>query len=198
MINYIDLINFGAAVGGLVVSLLCLILSLSVPLLTKKQRCFFAMFFSILVLYIASDLTSQISIVFWQDGFWQLSKTSIFFESLFSSMLLPMFTIYMLRVAGENYKQSPFFYAACSVWAVYAALLLITQFTDVIYFFTPDNVYHRGVLYPILLIPPAMLILINLLLLFRKRHKIDRDTQIALVIYLIIPLIYRLYYPYFP
>ena len=189
MINYIDLINFGAAVGGLVVSLLCLILSLSVPLLTKKQRCFFAMFFSILVLYIASDLTSQISIVFWQDGFWQLSKTSIFFESLFSSMLLPMFTIYMLRVAGENYKQSPFFYAACSVWAVYAALLLITQFTDVIYFFTPDNVYHRGVLYPILLIPPAMLILINLLLLFRKRHKIDRDTQIALVIYLIIPLI---------
>ena len=189
MINYIDLINFGVAVGGLVISLLCLFLAFWIPLLTKKERCFFVAFFSMLVLYVASDLTSQISLVFWQGGFWQLSKAAVFFESLFSSILLPMLTLYILHCAGENYKLSPPFYIACSLWAVYAALLIITQFTDEIYYITPGNDYYRGILYPILLIPPALLILINLLLLFSKRNKISRDLQIPIAIYLVVPLI---------
>ena len=189
MISYIDLINFGVAVGGLVISLLCLFLAFWIPLLTKKERCFFVAFFSMLVLYVASDLTSQISLVFWQGGFWQLSKAAVFFESLFSSILLPMLTLYILHCAGENYKLSPPFYIACSLWAVYAALLIITQFTDEIYYITPGNDYYRGILYPILLIPPALLILINLLLLFSKRNKISRDLQIPIAIYLVVPLI---------
>ncbi|MBQ3470877.1 MAG: hypothetical protein IJH17_00660, partial [Clostridia bacterium] len=87
MISSIDLINFATAVGGVIISLLCLFLTLSVQYLTKRAQRFFMVFFSLLFLYVTSDLISQISLVFWKDGLWQLSKAAVFSESLFSSLL---------------------------------------------------------------------------------------------------------------
>ena len=189
MISSVDLINFATAVGGVIISLLCLFLTLSVQYLTKRDQRFFMVFFSLLFLYVTSDLISQISLVFWKDGLWQLSKAAVFSESLFSSLLMPMFTIYILSSAGENYKKSPAYYTVFAVWAIYFVLLIFTQFSDAIYYFTQDNIYHRGALYPILLIPPALLMLINLILLFKKRNKLTPGLQIAIAIYLIVPLI---------
>lgn len=189
MISYIDLINFGAAVGGVIIALLGLFLSISVQYFKKADKRFFVAFFSILVAYVAADLTSQISLVFADWGTWQLSKAMVFSESLFSSMLMPMLTLYILRCAGENYKLSPPFYTVCSLWAVYVMLLLITQFTAEIYYFTPDNVYHRGILYPILLIPPALLMFINMFILHKKRGALSHRQKTAFTIYIVLPLL---------
>ncbi|MBQ9234359.1 MAG: hypothetical protein IJ167_10065 [Lachnospiraceae bacterium] len=43
------------------------------------------------------------------------------------------------------------------IWSIYFAILIITQFTKCIYYITDDNIYHRGKLYPLLLVPLVVL-----------------------------------------
>ena len=108
-------------------------------------------------------------------------------ESLFSSMLMPLLTLYLLHCCGEDWRKNRTLYLTGGVWFLYVILLVITQFTTKIYYFT-DNVYHRGVWYPVLLVPPAFLMIMNLIVLFRKRKLLSRQNKCALMIYLLIPL----------
>ncbi len=64
----------------------------------------------------------------------------------------------------------------------------MTQFTTLIYYYTPDNVYHRGPYYPVLLIPPVALMLLNLFALLRWRKKLSSLQFKGLLAYVLIPL----------
>ncbi len=66
--------------------------------------------------------------------------------------------------------------------------MIVTQFTTVFYTVTPDNVYRRGPWYPVLLIPPVLLMLLNLLALRRRRAKLTRRQTLAFALYLLIPM----------
>ena len=80
-------------------------------------------------------------------------------------------------------------YSACVFFTGYIILLITTQFTTAIYYVTENNVYHRGPLYPVLLIFPALLMFLNLTALSHNRkHLTSRQSQ-AFAVYLIIPLI---------
>ncbi len=83
MSNWIDLTNFAIAVGGFVVAVLGLSLVIISPYISDFQKKYFTVFFSFLFLYIASDLTSQISLVLLGEKYSLLSKLAIFGESFF-------------------------------------------------------------------------------------------------------------------
>ena len=102
-------------------------------------------------------------------------------------MIMPLFTMYILDRAGE--KRSGGFYTVVGLWLTYFALLVITQFTDQIYYITADNVYHRGPLYPVLLVPPALLMLANLIILYKHRAALTKNQSLAFLISILIPLI---------
>ena len=65
--------------------------------------------------------------------------------------------------------------------------MIITQFTKCIYYITDDNIYHRGKLYPLLLVPLVVLSLYNYAVLFFKRKYISKKHLIAFIIYLTLP-----------
>lgn len=58
-------------------------------------------------------------------------------------------------------------------------ILLITQFTTVIYYITPDNVYKRGDYYFVLLVPAVMVMIVNLIGLLIKRRSVKREEFFA-------------------
>ena len=93
MNNAIDLINFSAAVTGLVIVLLGLFFTLAVNSLEKWTRRFFVALFSVAAAYVASDLLSQVSLIFLGPDYAVLSRIAVFCESLFSSLLMPMITV---------------------------------------------------------------------------------------------------------
>ena len=188
MTDWIALVNFGAAVGGLVIALLGFLLNLSVPFIDRWTRRFFSVLFALLAAYVGADLLSQISLELLGSGFSLLSRLAIFFESLFSSLLMPLLTMYLLRCAGEE-ERSPLLLCIGALWLLYFALLLITQFTAGIYYITPDNVYHRGPWYPLLLAAPVLMMLANLLAFFRRHAKLSRRQRQAFACYFLIPLV---------
>lgn len=187
MSNWIDLTNFAIAVGGLVVAVLGLSLVIISPYILGFQKKYFTVFFSFLFLYIASDLTSQISLVLLGEKYSLLSKLAIFGESFFSSICMPFLTVYILYSAKNALKKNIIIHISWLIWGIYFATLVITQFTKDIYYVSDNNVYQRGPLYPILLVPLIILSIYNYAVLFLRKKAISKKQFIAFIIYLTIP-----------
>ena len=188
MINAIDMVNFAAAVTGLVIVLLGLFFTLAVRYLETWTRRFFIVLFSIAAAYVVSDLLSQVSLLFLGPDYSVLSRIAVFCESLFSSMLMPMMTLYLLRCSGERRKRTPLFASMITLWLSYVTLLVLTQFTTEIYSISRDNVYQRGPLYFVLLVPPAAMMGLNCISLFLRRKRLSRKQRAAFAAFLLIPL----------
>ena len=188
MNNAIDLINFSAAVTGLVIALLGLFFTLAMKSLEKWTRRFFVALFSVAAAYVASDLLSQVSLIFLGPDYAVLSRIAVFCESFFSSMLMPMITVYLLRCSGERRKRTPLFASMLTLWLVYVALLIFTQFSTEIYSISSKNVYQRGPWYFVLLVPPATMMIMNCISLFFRRKQLTKKQRAAFTVYLLIPL----------
>ena len=197
MMNVIDAINFAAAISGLIIAVMGLFFALSLSYLNRILRIFFIILFSLVTAYVASDFLSQISLVFLGPNFALLSRIAIFCESLFSSMLMPVLTMFILRCSGERRKRTPVFSSVLTLWLVYVVLLLFTQFTTQIYTITPDNVYQRGPWYFILLLTPAVMTVINCFTLYFRRKNLSRRQCLAFSLYLLIPLVCMLIQMFF-
>lgn len=186
--DWIDVINLMVVTCGFTITLMGLVVSLSVSYLEKQNRRFLILFFSVLSLYTSSDIISQLSLTFLGPGYMLLSKAAVFSESFFSSVCMPLLTFYILVCAGQNVRKNLLLISSAAVWLVYFVLLIYTQFSTVIYYFTDDNAYHRGPFYPLLLTPPVLLMLINLVSLYRFRSSLSKRQLKAFTIYLLIPL----------
>ena len=188
MYHWIDIINFAFGVTGLTLALVGFILSYFIKSMGGGYRLFFNIFFGVMVLCVLSDLASQLSFGLMNSGLIWLSELSLFLESLLSSLLLPMFTFLLLTICGEKWNKSTLFWVEIGLWAVYYILLFTTQFTTGIYYFTNDNVYHRGPYYPLLLIPPVLMMAVNLIGLFLRNKYLSGRQMRALAANLLIPL----------
>ena len=188
MNNAIDLINFSAAVTGLVIVLLGLFFTLAMKSLEKWTRRFFVALFSVAAAYVVSDLLSQVSLLFLGPDYAVLSRIAVFCESFFSSLLMPMITVYLLRCSGERRKRTPLFASMLTLWLVYVALLIFTQFSTEIYSISSKNVYQRGPWYFVLLVPPAAMMIMNCISLFFRRKQLTKKQRAAFTVYLLIPL----------
>jgi len=179
-------INFAMSAAALMLMLLGFILATVSHGADAWSKRFFLLFFLILTLYVFCNLLSQILDF---SGNSPLSiQLAIFFESLFSSLLMPLLSLYLLHCCGENHR-SPLMYAVSLIWLVYFALLIAAQFTTGIYYIAPDGVYHRGPLYPLLLVPPVLIMAANLVALIRRRKRLSRKQRTAFWDYLVIPTV---------
>ncbi len=165
MNSWVTLINFSMAAAALMtmfIGLLSVLIDRSMDLWSRR---FFRVFFVVLFLYACSNYIS----VLWRtlpEPFFALSpKHSLFFESLLSGMLIPLLTVYLLHCTGEDLRHSALLYWIFGLFALYAVLLTVTQFTRFIYYYTPDDVYHRGPWYPLLLVPSVLSMLTLLIAL---------------------------------
>ncbi len=188
MDNWIDLINYGIAVAGLMVVLMGLIMSIFSRYQEEWDRKFFIILFSFLIAYVSFDLLSQFSLTMLGEPAAMLSRIAVFGESFFSSLLMPMLTIFQLHCTGEDCRRSKLLAAVNVLWLIYFVLLVVTQFTTVIYVITPDNIYQRGPWYPVLLIVPVLMMLLNILGLWHRRSRLSKQQAQALAAYLLIPM----------
>ncbi|MBQ8136367.1 MAG: histidine kinase [Clostridia bacterium] len=186
MIDQITLINFAMGIAGMMLSSLGLILSIVFRPIERWTRSYFiATFFIMLICTVAITLDYYAAI----NQYTSLLKPLIFVESLTSSMLMPLLTVYMLKLCRESGRKSPLLFMVIGLWVVYLALLVYTQYTTVIYSVSADGVYSRGPLYPLLLVPPVAILLLNLAGLFQRRKKLPAKQRLALFVYMAAPLV---------
>lgn len=187
MTDLLNAINFSINVAALVIAIISFSACLVARNIDFETRRFFTVFFSILILYAFFSTVGQISILFSDNA--RILKFSVFMHSLLSSLLMPMLTIYMLHTCNENYRTSHVFKAVFGLWIIYILLLIFTQFTKHIYYITPNGDYFRGPYYPVLLISPVLIMVVNIIALIRRKDRFPSRYFLAFMIYFLIPMI---------
>ena len=182
MTDLISLVNFSGAAAAFMLMLLGLLFTMVNRVMDRKKRIFFLSMYSVLFLYITADIVNQLS------GHYVLSRVTLFLDSFFSSVIMPMLTWYMLFLLGMDWRKSTVFRTVSFLWSFYFVMLCVTQFTTVIYYYTPDNVYHRGPFYPLLLVSPVLIMFINLFYLIRKKKYLNWKQFTALLLCFLFPM----------
>ena len=190
MAEWVHYFNLAVASGGLVAALLGLVITLTAPYVEKWERGYLSFMFSLLSAYIASDLVELVSLYFLGPDFAWLSQAGVFLELLFSVAIIPTFTAYLVRCVGEDWRRSKLFRGALALYAAYVVILVAAQFGDAVYYFSfAEKRVCPGPLYPLLVIPPILLMALNLVGLIRRKPMLTRRQIIALAICTVTPLI---------
>ena len=187
MSNWTLFFNISIGIVGLVLSILGLLLSLvlSPPVMPSSRRYSNAIF-GVLIAYNATILLSYVSEV---EANALGMRWGIFLSSLFSSLLMPVLTDFMLELCGEPRRGSRLFWTVAVLWGLYFGMLLSTLFSPAIYAIDDAGVYRRGPLYALLLIPPVLIMLLNLWGLWRRRGRLSARQRLALLLFLALPLV---------
>ncbi|MGX8704862.1 MAG: sensor histidine kinase [bacterium] len=105
-----------------------------------------------------------------------------FSEFLFMSILTFLPTIFLLHRCDEIAKKSNLFRAVMALWGIYLVLLIISQFTEIFYYVTPENMCERGPLFALLLVPLLAIMLFNIGGVLRRKEKLSKSAYIALLV----------------
>ena len=183
MTEGISSMNLIIGVAGLTICILGFVLSITDRSMDKRTHLYFITFFALLTAYVLCNLIGQL-------GKSVLYQTlALFFESAFSSLLTLLLTSFMLVQSGEtNWRRSAAFRVAAGLEIVYLALLIYTQFSATIYYFDAGGLYHRGPYYPVLLAPPVCVMVLNLVVLLKRRKRFSVPERIAFAVYILVPM----------
>ena len=212
----IDYINLSIGTAALTISILGLIQVLISRHLEKEAKTFFTALFGMMVVCAAANLAGQYLGMYRGPTYARLFRITLFLESFFPSLVLLLITAFLLQSSGEtdwkrsgifraslvlllitafllqssgetDWKRSGIFRAAAVLWAVYCLLLIYTQFSTLIYHIDENNIYYRGPYYPLLLVPPVLIMAIDVVALWRRKDRLSQKQRLAFWIYTVIP-----------
>lgn len=174
MISWLDIFYFSVFGAALLLSLMGVWFTAIIPGLDRWSKRFFLCYFIAFTLCLLSTLLESIPLYF------PVSRAVVYFmlivEFLFLSLPLPMLTVYLLHCRGETMRSSKLLRAVVGLWIVFFALLVSSPFIGGFTCLTPDNQYSRGPLYPLLLLPPIVILLLNLAGAIRGRKLFSRKV----------------------
>ena len=172
-------------IGGTLLSLVGVGLAAAIimPGIDHWNRRFFITLFIILALIVIA-FTADV-FVFDHPELILAEKIIIYFEFFLVSLLMPMFTLFLLHVCHEPLRRSKLFGSVVALWIVFFLFLLIAQFTTFFQYVTPKNQYARGPWFSLFLAPLAVIMLLNLAGVWRRKGKMSRKYHAASLIYLL-------------
>lgn len=193
-----DYLNLYIGIAGLLISILGLVQALISSHFERWMKRFFIYFFGIMVGIAVFNLIGQYVSLQPDLIHARIFRFTLFCESFLPSLLMLLLTVFLLLSSGEmDWKRSRLFHIVMALWIIYVALLIYVQFSTVIYSIDDNNVYRRGPLYPLLLAPPALIMAIDAIALWRRRHHLSAKQLLAFDIYIIVPLISMLIQMFF-
>ena len=190
MAEWIHYFNLAAAAGGLVAALLGLVVTLSAPYMQRWGRGYLCFMFSLLSLYIASDLVGQVCQYFFVPDHLGVARVAVFCELVFSVAIVLSFTAYLLHCAREDWRRSGLFRLALCIFGAYIAVIVVAQFGDWVYYFSTElKCVLPGTYGAAMFIPPLLLMALNLIGYARRRDKLTPRQRTAYIVCNLGPLV---------
>ena len=186
----IRITNLIISVAGMTLSAFGLMQAILDRYVENKVRRFFITIFSFLILYTTFIMIREVS--YDQSGFgWvMLSRFALFSQAFLSSILEVLIICFLLHQSGEkNCVKQKSVYIAFGLWIVYVVILIYAQFSRTIYHINNENVYERGKYFPVLLVMPFFITVVNLITLKKKWNNLSKKEREAFALYAIIPFI---------
>ena len=184
--NFINVIIIAVGIG--VCGLSVMQVSSGIHIRTEVKK-YFQLFFSLIIIYISMHLTRQMLDGQSGQGIHIAIMTVTFIEFLVSGFMVYMISMLILFVADPPEHKMAVARYYMVVLIVHVVLLIISQFTDLFYYFDSVNTYHRGSGYILSNLSAILLLISNMVLLVRYRDKISRRIAIAFWIYMLAPLV---------
>ena len=179
------IVNLAIGGAGLILSLLGVLwIAFSRFMEIHIRRHLSGLFFVMALYYLANIVSFYASI----EGKIALSQWGTFLFSLFSSMMMLILTSLIHYSAGESLRNNGLFISVFLLWTVYVGMLISTIFSSAFYSFSEKGEYERGPLYPLLLFPPVLIMLLNLCGMWRRRKKLNRNQIWAYQMFILVPL----------
>ncbi len=176
-------IYFSVCGAVLVLTVLIFWVAVIMPGMNQWNKRFFVTLFAIFVL---NMIAFFVDFVFYDDPSMTLAGIIVgYFEYLLITIPMPMFTAYLLRTCGEDWRKSLLFRTVIILWVIYFILLAIAQFTTSLYYFTPDNQYFHGSWHLLLVAPIFAVMFLNTASVIYKRKKLSRKYFVAFLMHLL-------------
>lgn len=176
-------IYFSACGAVLVLTVMIFWVAVIMPGMNQWNKRFFVTLFAIFVLCM---ITFFVDFVVYDDPDMTLAGIIVaYFEYLLITIPMPMFTAYLLRTCGEDWRKSLLFRTVIILWVIYFILLAIAQFTTSLYYFTPDNQYFHGSWHLLLVAPIFAVMFLNTASVIYKRKKLSRKYFVAFLMHLL-------------
>lgn len=179
------IVNAAYAISGAMLVMMSIGIAFSafMPALDRWSRRYFITFFSVLLIY--AGIISIDVMIYANPEMASLLKIIMILEYLCFSVLTVMPMPLLLHCCGEEQINSVLLRAEIMTWCVFCIMLLATQLCDMFYYVSSDNQYYRGPLFPLMISPLAVIMIINTAALIIKRKKISKRFFLALLIYIL-------------
>ena len=156
----------------------------------KTVKSFFILFFSLMVGCAFFSVTDQYLSMYRGPIYARLARITLFWESLLPAVIILLLTAFLLYSCGEpDWRRSRVFHVTAVTGAVYCGLLIYTQFSTQIYSIDENNNYQRGPYYPLLLVPAIFIMVVNVIVLWKRRSSLSRKQRIAFWVYTVVPTV---------
>ena len=169
----LEQIYFFVCGAVLILTVLTLWIAVIMPGTNQWNKRFFIILFAVFVLSMISLFVDLL--IYTDPTMATAERITAFFECLFLSIPMPMFTAYLLRTCAEDRRKSLLFRSVIVLWCMYFFLLAIAQFTTFFYYVTPDNQYICGSCYLILVAPIFAVMTLNLAGVIKRRNKLQKN-----------------------
>ena len=168
-------------------TLLIAVLGISVVLvlrdLENRWRWFCVVFFSDMGLKTSASLISRVSALYWHNI--PLQTACDFLAALFSSTIIPLLTLYLLRCCSQEPHKSFLWKLILSLWGVSAAAAVgdLLQRT-----LLPGGTEQKRWLILVYLLFTAISLIVSLIAVIRRRKQLSKLQFILILVYLLAPV----------
>ena len=180
MISWLDIFYSSFLGAGLLLSVMGVWFTATIPGLDRWSKRFFLCYFIVFMLCCLCSVLEAI------PRYFPISNAAFYavltVESLFLSLPLPMLTLYLLHCRGEDLRKSKLLSAVAALWALYCVLCIVDPFTGLFTIVTSDNRYSRGQFYSLVLLPLLLILLLNLACTLRSRKQLSRKVYFGFLV----------------
>ena len=118
----------------------------------------------------------------------RVSNFVVFLMILVISILFNMYLAWRIDDTGVGHKPKRFTIVAI-IAVIGIFLLIISQFTNMYYYFDDTNTYHRGTLFIICYMIPIICLIIQVTIIVQYRKRFSKHICAAFVFYVVLPTI---------
>lgn len=155
---------------------------------TESQwRKFCVVFFSAMILKMAAALIGQLAALYWNNI--PLQTACDFLGVLFSSTIIPLLTLYILRCCSQEPRKSFLWKLILILWGLSAAAAVGDLLTRTLFAVpTSDGTEQKRWLIPVYLFFTAISLIVCIVALIRRRKQLSKLQFILILVYLLAPV----------
>lgn len=186
------------SIGGalILLTIVSIIFSLFLPVLDKWNKRYLITNFSLQLLCMIASFID--ALIYGNSDMVVLERIDVFFEFFFLILIVVMPSFLLSHYAGEKIKNALLSNLAIVFAIMHIVLLIIAQFTDIFYKITPENDIVRGPLFPLLVFPAIVIMLVDIVGIFIIRKKLLKGYFISFLVYLFPLTVVTILHMFFP